>query len=541
MRRLYQTVTAVVGRQLSLSVPPSVVGLSDVPRGIELVRSNQHVEAASIAAAHSLFEAVKEADALDHPTVDFRSVVAVHDASARSAARLLLRRDFWSYSDYCQNDSFLTVGPQYALFDNYKWTVELADKFRLYMEEYFPLRDHTHLEYITYVRAMKHFRWQLLGRSFRPVLPPWMKLRPRLGVPVPTQSDLAPYKLYETWLRQFVRPLGIQRALVEHATCGIVAFATRANVSVVTARDPSPNAVLSMQADQKRYLPRLNRMSIEVGAASDVTTKKFDLVTCCALHPAVIDVDSGSVDYKYAPAFAGLRGRMEEALETASEKLHPGGVLAVLCTNVHSLAEPGQPHPIEHEIRANRRWVLLDFYDAPLPSSAMDDELISAKISMPLRAELWVLHKLDDLAAFGWVHGVPGSKPPPSVSVSQQKKRLAGIKERAIAQGYDWNEYKDRLLQVMKSSPDNEDDVAQAIRAKLDPTYAGEVAEKTRRLVLAKLKKEAESFKRIGEMETSPRDTYNAEYRAASPPPRLASRSGRAGRKHKATRAQTSL
>jgi hypothetical protein len=436
--------------------------------------------------------------------------------------RLLLRRDFWSYPDYANHETYSTSGPQHALFDNYKWVTELGSEFKDFTERWYPVRDHTHLEYTTYVRLLWAFHHEKLGKRFQPILPKWMPLRPKYGVAPPPQAMLKPYRLYADWLRRFVRPLGINSALVCRAGCGLAAFATRMKVPMVCATDPKPLAVESMDQDRAKHPKSLARMNISVSTCLPQRGGQFDLVTLALGAPA-FDADSGFVDYAYAPGLTGLRGELEELFERVSAAMKPGAVLAVLFSNVHQLAEPEQPHPVEHEIRANRRFVLLDFYSERMGGAAINTNDVTGLRGglTGLRAELWILHRLEDLPHFGWIHGVPGAQVPAHIAAHHTRKSLAReklrmMKARVEERGEDWESYQDRLLQVMAETPEPEDEVAMAVRAKLDPNYAEELAHKAKKKILASLEERDQEWRRIGAMPVSPRDVYDAEFAKAA-------------------------
>jgi SAM-dependent methyltransferase len=499
---------------------PRVEG-DDTMKAVELLRSQRQVEATSISAAQSTFDAVLAAAELQYPVKDFRSLVARHDACVQVGMKLLIRRDFWEYDDYADVNTFVSVGPQFTLFDNYKWTTELAQQFRGYAELWFPTNEHTHLEFVTYTRLLRHFRLTLIGAACPTVLPRWVKLKPRYGVAIPRRQAMAPFELYTHWLSHFHKALGIRRALVCRAGSGVAAFATRFYVPFVSATDPSPEAVLSMDADRKRQVHRFTRMKMEVAATIPEDGAEYDLITYAVGAP-MLDVDSGSRDYAFAPSFTGIRGDLEAFFEDAANRLKPGGVLVIPFSNVHQLAEPDQPHPIEHELRANRRFVLLDFYQQPMKGNIIDNEFVTTKIRFRARAELWVLHRLEDLPAFGWIHGVPGAQVPSHIlstgnnSVTFTRKRLKLMRSRVEEQGGDWADYKGRLMQILSDNSGDEDEVAMMVRAKLDPTYAEEVAEKCKQHILRKLEHRDEEVRRIGQQPSSPRDRYDAAYRAQS-------------------------
>lgn len=507
--------------------------------------SGRRVEPLSLAVAADGYRQLLVAADAAAPVSDFRSWVARVDAVSLRSQLVLVRRDFWVYDDYTNAETFRMGGPAALLFDGYKWCTELHGAFKEYVERFFPERDHTHLLYAEYVRLLHHFRYSLLGKNFPSVLPPWMKLRPHYGVPIPPRAMLPPHELYAAWLAKFTKPLGINEALVCRAGCGIAAFATRMRVAMVAATDPSPRAVASLVEDRARYRSRLNRLHLSVSDLAPSQGGKFDLVTLPLGAPA-LDPDSGVVDSTFAPGFAGLRGELEHFFENVSDLLKPGGVVAVLFSNIHELAEPGQPHPIEHELRANRRFVLLDYHSAKMKSIVVNDAATVARASaddiaggrrapLELRAELWVLHRLEDLPHFAWVHGVPGARAPDHVaqrwaSKTFQQKQARLIRQRVEDQGGNWNDYQSRLLQFMQSSPEDEDAVAQAVRARLDPTYAESVAQRTKKIIEARLAAERASLERLKQQSASPRDAYDRAYTPAT----ATSTAGAGGRTHSA-------
>lgn len=542
MRRLLRTgaATAAWSRGIMLRVhetrDPERFPLGYAPitsdtrpgEALHLVREGHYIMCErSMGLADDTFRAVSHLLELEHPAETYADLVAQHDAKVNLAQRLLVKREFWDHDDFLDMQHFTSAGPENAFFDNYKWTTELWKEFRTYVERYAPTAEHSHITYGDYRQLMRYFAGTKLGMNTHGALPKKVKLQPTYGLELPTQTSMIAFQMYRAWLDSFVRSYGIKRALVVRAGAGIAALQTRLAVKHVTATDPRVTALETIRAESKRekhLFGRIDAKMADMFPAND--DRKFDLVTF-APHVPFIDTESGEMVNKYAPTMTGVRGALEQFFEGVSERLAPRGIAVVLFNNGLSMAEPLQPHPVEHELRANRRFVLLDYYSKPpkrISSLHVEDAAHNAAVRMHralqarYRGEVWVLHKLEDLHAFGWVHGIPGSEPPPDVAaawhgVSLQAKRIAMMKQRVSEMGGLWGDYKDRLLDMLRADAGEDDEVSAAVRARLDPLYAETKAQEAKHVVLRNIEARrtfnadvAASF-----VNRSPRDAFDAE------------------------------
>ncbi|RNE97065.1 putative pyruvate dehydrogenase (lipoamide) kinase [Trypanosoma conorhini] len=155
--------------------------------------------------------------------------------------------------------------------------------------------------------------------------------------------------------------------------------------------------------------------------------------------------------------------------------------------------KPQEPNPIEYEIKVNRRWILLDYYDVPIRNKGVLSHIptehrsrFPKELRKQLRSELWILHKVESLNHFAFIHQIPGAQPPSSVASYWRNKtinklRRSVMKNQVELMGGDWGDYKKRMMQMLQEqSGDDEDDVAQSVRMALDPTYPLELAERSR-------------------------------------------------------------
>ncbi|KAH9599793.1 hypothetical protein LSM04_006286 [Trypanosoma melophagium] len=449
--------------------------------------------------------------------------------------RLLIRRDFWVLDDFNDPELNSSFGIQNVYFDNYKWSQVLWKRFQVFVEEYFPLSDHTHLTYDEYLQLLRSFSHFEQGATLAPLIPKRYKVHPPFGVMVPSKVDLEPLLLYSNWLKNFRGPLMLNKALVVWSRCGVAAFATRqCGVPIVRGVDPNPRAVKSSRKDSQQMGKRFDVISFRVGemflAMDDYPEsskqQKYDLIV---FYP-----DQGSFDSlfsentnSYAPGMDGYAGRLEQFFDEAGSYLSDSGVLAVCCTNLNSILKPNEPNPIEYEIKTNRRWILLDYYDLPIRNKGVLSHIpmehryrFPYELKKQLRSELWIMHKVESLNHFAYIHKIPGAKPPSCVSSywrnkSLSKLRRGVIKEQVELMGGDWDDYKKRMLRLLQEqNGDEEDDVAQAARMALDPTYPLELARRARVAIEKNMESERAFHEDVAKQfpEESPRAVFDSTH-----------------------------
>ncbi|KEG13320.1 putative pyruvate dehydrogenase (lipoamide) kinase [Trypanosoma grayi] len=327
----------------------------------------------------------------------------------------------------------------------------------------------------------------------------------------------------------------LNRALVVWSHCGAAAFATKeCGVPIVRGIDPNPRAVASSRKDAQRMGKGYELISFRVGEMFPETdsvtqsslVRKYDLIV---FYP-----DQGSVsslfaenNSEYAPGMEGFAGRLEQFFDEAGRHLSDSGVIAICCTNLNSILKPHEPNPIEYEIKANRKWVLLDYYDLPIRNKGVLSHIptehryrLPTEMKKCLRSELWILHKVESIGHFAYIHNIPGARPPSSVishwrNKSLNKLRRAVMKDQVELMGGDWGDYKKRMLQLLQEqSGDDEDDVAQAARMALDPSYPLELAERARVAVERNIESERTFHEDVARSfaEQSPRESFDSKY-----------------------------
>ena len=453
-------------------------------------------------------------------------LIALQHRRRELLSRVLVSRCFWEHSDF--NDPMLnqSFGRQNDLFDNYQWSQVLWKEFKAFAEQWYPVSDHSHLPYGDYMKLIEGFYHFKEGVRMRPLLPRGHKLRPAFGTVVPNKLVRDPLALYMTWLKQFRTALPLNRCLVVRGGCGVAALATRlCGIQMVRMTDPSPFAVRSAKADATRlgYLYRhMSFVTADMFPPSSVPNNKYKLIMYYPDQHLLQGIYDDDTSETFAPGLSGLDGDLEQFFEKAGEYLDDAGVLVVVCTNFTSLIRPGKPHPVEYEVKANRRWMVLDYYDRRVvvrPTvRAGDFELpLAGRLRKQLRCELWVLHKTTSLGHFGWMHGIPGAVPPATaVRAWANKSAINGrrriLKSQAELGGADWGEYKDRMLRAMQEQTgEPEDDEAQEMRMAIDPTYPMELAQQSRMLVEANMAARRDFHERVAAEFTdqSPREAFD--------------------------------
>ncbi|EKG07140.1 pyruvate dehydrogenase (lipoamide) kinase, putative [Trypanosoma cruzi] len=470
----------------------------------------------------------------EYPAISATDLVGLQLRLKELCSRLLIRRDFWVLEDFNDPELNTSFGIQNVFFDNFKWSQVLWKRFQVFVEEYFPVMDHTHLTYDEYIQLLRSFSHFEQGATLAPLLPRRHKVHPPFGVSAPSKLDMEPLLLYMQWLRNFRGPLMLNKALIVWSGCGSAAFATRyCGVPIVRGVDPNPRAVSSSRKDAQLMGKQFDSISFRVSEMlpdTNVYEKSSKLRKCDLIffYPDQGSLNSffAEADNGYAPGMNGFAGQLEQFFDEADKHLAESGVLAICCTNLYSILKPHEPNPIEYEIKVNRRWILLDYYDLPIRSKGIFAHIPSEnrfrfprELKKHFRSELWILHKVESLIHFAYIHQIPGAQPPSSVASYWRNKginklRRAAMKNQVELMGGDWGDYKNRMMQMLQEqSGDDEDDVAQAVRMALDPTYPLELAERAR--VAVEKNKEierafhAEVANRF--IEVSPRDCFDAK------------------------------
>ncbi|KPA85584.1 hypothetical protein ABB37_01844 [Leptomonas pyrrhocoris] len=465
----------------------------------------------------------------EYPVVSAQDVLTLHSREKELLSRLLIRRDFWTLDDFNDPELNQSFGIQNLYFDNYKWSQVLWKRFQAFAEEYFPLSEHTHLLYSEYMQLIRSFSAFEQGVVVKPALSKSVRLHPPYGAVTPTNFSLEPILLLKNWLLNFKGPLMVNKALVPNSGSGVTAFAIRAcNVPMVRGLDSRPRFVAASRKDAARY-PQMRGVSFQVAellppvgedATEDKRKGKYDLIAYYPDEEIVSSLFAGESD-QFAPTAQGLAGKLEEFFESVAPHMTENGIIAVCCTNIHSLLFPAAPHPVEYEIKINRRFVVLDYYDTPARFSGnirtkFLDPVIECKpdLKRKLRSELWVLHKVESISHYGFIHGIPGAKPPNMERWRTKQmglERQKALKNHVRLMGGDWGNYKSRFVQMLQEQTDEpEDDVAESIRMAFDPTYPVKLAEQAR--IAAETKaQERDAFHRSVALEyqdVSPRHAF---------------------------------
>ncbi|EAN79684.1 uncharacterized protein TEOVI_000240000 [Trypanosoma equiperdum] len=499
-----------------------------------LVKSGAFVAPLSkIETIHRAHVGIRYLTQSEYPALSSIDVVGLQTRLKELCSRLLIRRDFWVLDDYNDPELNSSFGIQNMYFDNFKWSQVLWRRFQQYVEEYFPVAEHTHLTYDEYLQLLRSFSHFEQGAKLLPLLPKRYRIHPPFGVPALSRIDMEPLLLYSQWLKNFRGPLKLDAALVIRSGCGAAVFATKLNgVPIVRGVDPNPRAVMSCRKDAQRMGRRFDSISFRVGEMFPdkddgngvPNSRKYDIIV---FYP-----DQGCYNLfftnaigEYAPVLTGFAGTLEHFFEEAGDYLSDSGVIVLCCTNVYSILKPTEPHPIEYEIKVNRRWVLLDYYDMPvrgkgtLSHTPTDHHYrIPMEMRKCMRSELWVLHKMTSIAHFAHIHNIPGAQPPSCV-VSHWRNKAIGKLRRAVLKGQvessggDWDDYKKRLVHLLQEQSENdEDDKAQAIRMAMDPNYPKELADRARAAIEKNMDTDKAFHNNVAKAfgDISPRERFDA-------------------------------
>ena len=467
---------------------------------------------------------------------------------------------FWEYSDYRDPVLNSSFGLAHYQFDSYAWNNRLAFEFQEYVEKYYPVAEHSHLTYFEYCNLLRYFYYSYAGYRTRPLLGATDRIRPEYGVQIPTKTAMAPMQLYKKWLKNFQRTLALNRALVLKCGTGLVSMVTRdAGVRMVQSVDSDPRAIVSAKRDAisnrfmdlsfkvSSFFPETSEEEDEMRRnKGEQVKKKYDMIVFAPDFNflQLSQAASHGVD-DYAPSMTGYRGDLEQFFEEANDHLTERGVIVILTSNFLQLAYPKETHPIELEIKANRRWILLDYFDEKInfQHQSMDVNRLGTRMHLfrdlakEMRSELWVLHRVESLYNFGWIHGIPGCVKPGAAGnvgfgtggINSQRfaeRRVRMMQDKLESEGRDWGEYKDRMMKSMAAAGSGgggdelpDDDFSKSMKMALDPTYASKLAEQSKKIILAKLEEQKKYRRKIvkdfNSDDFSPRDAYDQEQKAA--------------------------
>ncbi|KAH8609587.1 hypothetical protein ERJ75_001195100 [Trypanosoma vivax] len=483
---------------------------------------------------HKVHTGIRHIAISEYPPACCFDIIALNIKLKEICSRLLIRRDFWALDDFNDPEMNTSFGVQNVYFDNFKWSQVLWKRFQIFVEEYFPVAEHTHLTYDEYIQLMRSFSHFEQGYSLFPLLPRKYKIHPPFGVPTLSKVDMEPLLLYSKWLQNFRGPLMLNKALIVRGRCGECAMVTRhCGVPIVRSVDPNYRAVASARKDTELMGKHFNTISFRVGemflpldTRMDSSRKKSDLIV---YYPDQGVYETYFTNYSggYASCMEGFAGMLEQFFEEAVHHLSDFGVVVICCTNIYSLLKPYEPNPIEYEIKFNRRWVVLDYYDLPIRSKGVLSHIPAQhRFKLPhslmgsLRSELWILHKIEAIGHFAYIHNIPGSKPPSCAAMHWKNKNISKLRRMVMKNqiddlGGDWEAYKERFMHLLREqNGDDEDDMAQSIRMAMDPSYPQELANRARIAVETNIEAKrafhVDVSSRFGEV--SPRECFDSKY-----------------------------
>lgn len=521
------------GRFISLN-PSLTVDCQSFPSGFIPLDGSERIESIyslvkaghfvapleKIETVHKAFIGVRELCKAEFPILCGEDVTSSLLAQNELLKRILIKRDFWTLSDFNDAELNKSYGLQNAFFDNYKWSQVLWKRFQQYVENFFPISEHTHLYYYEYEDLIRSFGIFEKGVKSSSLLPKSFFLHPPYGIPTLMKVAEEPLLLLKCWLRNFRSLLMLNRALVVGCGCGVSAFSVRnAGVSMVCGVDSRPRAIQACRSDSQR-IKKFSNMKFHVAELFPSKEKKYDLIV---FYPdgELISAFSDNKSDAFTFSQTGYNGLVEQFFDEVEDYLSDSGVIAFCSSNLQSIITPFAPHPVEYEVKVNRRFVILDYFDSPMKNT-VQAHYNSSKIVLPLdaqrkmRSELWVLHKLSAIDQFAYLHGIPGAAAP-SMSCRRRLSQINLFRHKSLKfsienRGENWGDYKRRLISLLQERSDvEEDDVAEAMRMSLDPTYPEELAVKAKQRVENKLKKEEDFNKSVSSFFRclSPREVFD--------------------------------
>lgn len=530
----------------SLSIRPE--GTKDpfqFPRGYVPIKGSEPIEVVyemvkdghfvssdeSIQAVHNAYVGVRKLLGGELLLRNFQDVMHFQRRLKELSSRILIPREFWSLRDFNDPELNQSFGVQNVYFDNFKWSQQLWKRFVQYVEKWFPVTEHSHLLYFEYTRLMRSFYSQEEGLRLKPLLPREVVLHPSFEIETPGSAERQPLLLFRVWLENFRKPLSLNKSLALRAGCGAVPLVMKqCGVPMVRMTDPRPSAIEGFHRDTHAMSAKFQGISMQVASLFPTSSRvhdekhRYDLIVYFPDQNLLQGFEDNSS--AFAPGFGGYRGDLETFFEQAGDYLSDRGVIAICTTNFSALAEPSKPHPIEYEVKVNRRWLVLDYYDRPMKHTGKVkvDSIGFHRVPLvedmrrKLKSELWILHKVESLPQFAHVHKVPGAEAPGNTAAHWRHKGLTTHRRRVMKQqvelmGWDWGEYKERMLKVLQESPsDTEDEVTETIRMALDPTYPSVLAEKARHAVEKNLESQRQFHTNVAKEfdQLSPREVFDS-------------------------------
>ena len=460
---------------------------------------------------------------LELPAVDVPSLVQQQCVTKAMNDCLLIDRDLESYPDFIDAFANTTFSLHREYFEETHWNKSIGREMLKYAEAVYPKISHQYLSVATYLSLIDAFAASRNGVAY-PKLLGSSRLRPMFGVHVPKAIHLQHVQLFRTWFRTMRKPLMLDRVLCLSSGLGVLPLALcEFKLHGIFCTDPNPRAIESLVESLKTYREGSYKDTVICQNAAlfpqlDTSKLKFD---CVVYSPDILRFSTYEVhETPYAPGLSGIDGEIETFFEKAAEYLRDWGVAVVVTTNFRTLLEPSKPHPVEYEIKHNRRWVVLDYYEAPMkrldhafPESEFTPKFVQ-RVRDSLRAEIWILHTVEAIGQFGFVHGVPNAAPPDAVRSSWGNRRLKQYQKRVIREcadsiGTTVRNIRDRLASVLSDADESadKDSEAEYIQMKLDPAR-----------FMAKLKAKREEYLKTRDADRLEREEHIARSYAGQSP-----------------------
>ena len=496
---------------------------------------------------------------MEFPVVDVPSLIHQQSVAEATAQRLVLSREFWMLPDF-QNRPLNTSFYRHILyFEETHWNDSIYKQFIEFAEKAYPLTLHSHLSITDYLALVDSFAAWRNGVCF-PHLLGKIRLHPLFGVKIPKPVHLQPVALFLKWFSRMQAPLMLQRLLCLNVGSGALPFSlSRYKTELVFNTDPNPRAIYSMILDARKFKEGKFHSRLQFQTAplfpelfhphstyrvphtdEERPVTEWDMrhgrpipFDCVVYTPSVLQLSHyESHESPYAPGLTGIDGDLEFFFEHAGAYLRNWGVAVVVTSNFRTLLEPEKPHPVEFEIKHHRRWVVLDYFDAPMVYKDLQHEEredwipdFIRRIRVSLRAEVWVLHPLEAIEHFAFLHGVPGAEPPELITGAWHRKRLKHyqrkvLQECAESTGSTVRDLKTRLASVLEypSSEIPEDEETEYLRMRLDPhTYIQELGKRRQKHIALRDLRREEVQQQIAQRypsyaPQSPRDAFRGRH-----------------------------
>ncbi|MGC6507165.1 MAG: methyltransferase [Myxococcota bacterium] len=170
------------------------------------------------------------------------------------------------------------------------------------------------------------------------------RIHPFYGTYCPTRTEHL--ELFATWLSQYN---GQKKTAIDVGTgSGILALLLqRSGFEQITACDLNPNAIESLRRELERHKKPEN-ITLKCQDLMEKTKTKYELIV---FNPPWL---RGKIDSLIDKGMYYTDNLFDRFFEQSHQALQPDGRIALIYSNIQSLVQPNEPHPILTELEKGR-------------------------------------------------------------------------------------------------------------------------------------------------------------------------------------------